>query len=62
MMRRKVKSIAYRNHLQVLSRNPLLDGVMGVGSNPHCSAYTHFDGAILDKPCKASPHDYLSQP
>ena len=71
MKKRNVKIIAYHNQLQVTgSQNPRLDGVklrhdvvdMGTGSDPHCNAYSHIDGAILDKSCNAFPHPALSHP
>jgi hypothetical protein len=36
--------------------------ILDNGKHPHCKAYSHFDGAMPDNSCKASPHDALLQP
>jgi len=36
--------------------------ILDIGKHSHCKAYNHFDGAILDKYCKASPHGALLHP
>ena len=33
-----------------------------IRKNSHYNAYSRFDEAILDNPCKASPHDALLHP
>jgi hypothetical protein len=50
-------------HLFGLEQNPsiIVDIDVDIRKHSHCKAYSRFDAAILDKPCKASPHDAVLQ-